>query len=166
MEKTYARFLSPVSKVDNSKTVIYVGGLSLQYVEYDEETTKRLLLEASKYEVCNYIVYSHENDVYNTSEKSENRYGVEVPKLASISSMVYSTDEPQVDCLVIGGQFVGVVVYVEEVGGNGWNNYRNYNYAILYTDGTIVGNNTASYCYSGEDSSRDDSRTYTLHKIK
>lgn len=166
MEKVYARFLTPVIKTDPNKTVIRVGGLSLQYVEYDENTTKRLIEEASCYEVCNHNYYFHEDDVYNTSNKSTSRHGVLVPRLASISSMVYSTNEPQVDCLIINEQFAGVVVYVEQKGGNGWNNYSNYNYAILSIDGKVVGNNTATYSYYGEDSSTEDTRTYTLHKIK
>ena len=79
--------------------------------------------------------------------------------------MMYCTDEPQVDCLIIGGQFVGVVVLIKKVGGNGWSNYAQTNYAVLYTDGRIVGDNTSSYNYSGESSSRDDETTYYLHKL-
>ena len=164
--KTYVRFLSPVGKIDSTKTLIQVDGLNLQYVEFDEETTKRLLEEASHYKVCNSRSYSYENDDYNHSERSTSYYGHQVDKLLSMSSMSYYTDEPRVDCLIINKEFVGVVLLIKEEGGNGWNNYSYNKYAILYADGKVVGSNESSYSFHGESSSREVSNHYTLHKIK
>ena len=166
IDRINARFLVPVVKPDPNKRTIRTEEMVLQYAEFNEETTKRLLEEAACYEVCNFNCYSYENDVYNDSHSSVKSYGVRVDKLASISSMCYSTNEPQADCLIMGGQFVGVVVKVVREGGNGWSNYRYENYAVLYTDGRISGSNTASYSFAGEESSRDDERTYTLHRLK
>lgn len=165
IEKTYARFLTPVSEPVAGKKILKTEEYSLQYVEYDEETTKQLLEEASKYYVGKNKSYSYENDVYNTQSSSTSYSGIRADKLISISSMMYSTDEPQADCLIIDGHFAGVVVLIEQKGGNGWSNYCYTNYAVLYTDGRISGNNVSCYSFNGEDSSREDTNRYTLHKV-
>lgn len=162
----YARFMEFVDVPQKGKGSIKTSNFTVQYVDYDEETTKRLLEEASHYEVCNHEVYDHYDDVYNTEDHVITRHGKQVDQLISISSMRCFSDEPQVDCLIVDGHFAGVVILVEEIGGNSWNTYHYNYYSILYTDGRIVGTNKYSYCFTGEDSSREETRTYTLHKIK
>ena len=166
MEKIKARFLTPISN-ENEKAYIKTEGYSLKYVTFDEETTKRLLEEASCYEVCDFNIYIFANDVVDEKTKQIRTYGTEVPKLTSISSPMYSTDElPLADMLIIDGHFAGVVVKVVQEGGNGWSNYRREYYPILFIDGKVLGTTEAHYSYSGEDYDREITNNYSLHKIK
>ena len=163
-EKTLIKFLTPVNKGENGK--IRTSEFLLKYIEYDEETTKRLHEQMAEYEVYVSNSYKYEDDDYGTTKYGSSSKSIRVDKLTSNSSMMYSTDEPQADALVIGGQFLGVVIPVFERGGNGWSNYDNSSYCILYTDGRISGSNKSYYSYSGESSSKDDDYTYTLQKVK
>ena len=166
IEKIYARFLRPVSVPEKGKRTIYTDELTLQYAEYGEKATARLQKEAAKYEVCSDNDYSYEYDEDDYPTRGSKRKLFEVEKLVSLSSGCYSTDEVRADILIVRGHFAGVVVYTERRGGNGWNNYSENGYAVLYKDGRIVGNNVSSYSYSGASSSKDDEYTYTLRKKK
>lgn len=166
IEKIYARFLRPVSVPEKGKKTVYAEDLILQYVEYGEATTARLKKEAAKYEVCSDNDYTYEYDEDDYPTRGSKRTIFEVEKLVSLSSGCYSTDEVRADILIVRGHFAGVVVYTDRRGGNGWNNYSESGYAILYKDGRIVGNNVSSYSYSGASSSKDDEYTYTLRKKK
>ncbi len=166
MAKIYARFLTPVAKPESGKTKIVTQEFTLQYAEFDEQTTLRIKQEMAKYEICVDKDYSYEYDEDDYPSRGSSRKVVPIEKVVSLSSGFYSTDEPRGDCLIIGGQFVGVVLGVEKKGGNGWSNYFDSWYCVLYTDGRISGENTGEYCFSGESSSKEEEYTYTIREAK
>ena len=85
--------------------------------------------------------------------------------MLSISSPVYSTSEPQLDILIVDGEFAGVVIKVTQTSQSTWSSDKETFYCILYKDGTKAGNNKGYFSSSLEDSSSDNEWEYYLHKI-
>ena len=163
MEKVYARFLTKM-KEDNGQGKIRLGGVVLQYTEFDEQTTAMLKEEMSEYEVVVDEDYSYEYDEDDHPTYGSDRKVVDVDKVVSLTSGWYSSSDPRGDCLIVGGHFAGVVLYLENTGGNGWSNYNDKWYAVLYADGRIEGENSCHYSFNGESSSKEYEYEYTLRK--
>ncbi len=166
MEKTYARFLAPIDERKNEKYNVKVGEYKLKYVEFDEETTNSIKRQMEKYEILIYNSYCYEYDEDPTPSHGSNLKTIPVEKLISLTSGTYSSDEPRGDILILNGFFQGIVVFVERKGGNGWSNYYDSWYCILYADGRIQGKNVSEYNFSGESSSKENEYTYTLKEKK
>lgn len=163
-DKIYARFLTPVMTPDYTKKVIKVKGKPFQYVDLDENTAKQVLEDASLYLFSS--SYKHELE-YDEDPRPSVYTGVknfEIKTLISLSSSTYCTDEPRADMVVLNGQFIGVISYVENKGGNGFDNYDTSGYTFFGTDGSILGNNVNLYSYSGETSSKSYEDVYRLVK--
>jgi len=163
--KTYARFLVPVRKPEGGKAKFITEEFTLQYADFDEKTVMRLREEMACYEIYVGNSYTYEYDDDDGPTHGYSSKSVPIEKMVSLSSGLYSTSDPRGDCLILGGHFAGVVIYVEERGGNGWSNYDRSGYTVLYTDGRIVGNNVSSYSFYGESSSKEDEYTYTLCEV-
>ena len=163
-EKIYARFLSPVTMPDASKTVIKVNGKPFQYVDLDENTAKSVLEQASLYLFSDSYTYEYEYDDDPRPTVSRGVKNYEIKNLISISSTTYCSDEPRADMVVLNGQFIGVIAYVKNKGGNGFDNYDTSGYTFFTTDGLILGNRINLYSYSGETSSKCYEDVYSLIK--
>ena len=163
-DKVYARFLSPVITPDTHKTVIKVGGKPFQYADLDENTAKGVLEQASLYLFRNSYKHEYEYDEDPRPTISTGVKNYEIKNLISISSMTYFSDEPRADMVVLHGQFIGVIAYVESKGGNGFDNYNQSGYTFFGTDGSVLGNNINLYSYSGETSSKCYEDVYSLIK--
>ena len=166
MGRINARFLSPKSILTPGvKGLITDEGMRVEYVEYDEETTKKILEEASRYVVRRTGKYYREDNVYNTEMSGNSDYGYVLKDMASISSSWYSTDEPRLDLLVINKEFVGVVILITNTIQDTWNKQCKENYCVLYKDGQVFGNNKGSFYSTLENSSDDDVWTYYLKEL-
>ena len=161
IEKTYARFLTPVGNSIEGKKYV-TEEYTLQYADFDTEVIARIREQMADYEVVFDKDYSYEYEDDDYPTRGYDRKVVDVGELISLSSGMYSTDDARGDVLVIDGRFAGVVVNLEEVGGNGWSNYQRSWYAVLYTDGRISGKNEGHYSFYGESSSKENTYTYTL----
>ena len=84
--------------------------------------------------------------------------------MASAFSPCYSTSEPQVDILVAGKSFAGVVIKMRESGGSTWSSYCREWFVFHYTDGTVEGKNRSENCVYTEDNTSEDVKSYYLHK--
>ena len=163
MEKTMARFLSTEKPV-NYKGGIKKDGKDYYYIEYDEATTERIMAEANEYFVSKNSTYYYSEDIYNTSRSGSYNSGSEVKDLISISSGMYSTTMPQGDILVLGREFAGVILRLEDETGGTWS-YKKYDwYAIFYKDGSVDGKYKTIKSISLEDSDTDDTNFYYLVK--
>ena len=163
MEKLTARFVT-TSKPSNYVKSLQKDGITLYWVEYNQEDTKRILDESDEYFVSIFSSHYYENDVYGDVKKGENYGEFAIKKMASAFSPCYSTNEPQVDILVIGKSFAGVVIKMRESGGSTWTSYDREWFVIHYTDGTIEGKNRSeNYVYT-EDNTSESIKSYYLHK--
>ena len=163
MEKLTARFVT-TSKPDNYVKALQLNGITLYWVEYGEEDTKRILAESDEYFVSIFSSYFYENNVYGDVKKGEGYGEFAIRKMASAFSPCYSTSEPQVDILVAGRSFAGAVIRMRESGGSTWSSYSREWFVIHYTDGSVEGKNRSENCVYTEDNTREDVKSYYLHK--
>ena len=166
MEKTYARFVTPKQEqTPGSRSLITDEGIRVEYVNYDEETTNKFLEQASHYRVRNSYRYYREDDIHNDITSGTSNRGFIIEKMCSISTMMYSTNEPRLDILVVDGEFAGVVILITRTSQSTWRETCEENYCVLYKDGKVVGNNKGYFYSALEDSSRDDEWEYYLANI-
>ncbi len=166
MEKIRARYLVPTDEVSGKEADIKTKGLSFTYTKISEAQEKRVKKQMSKYLLHVSRCYEYEYDDDDGPSRSYGSKDVEIENLISLSSPMYSTDEPCADIILSGGSFEGVILKATRRGGNGWDNYDEWWYVILYTDGTMLGKNESSYSFHGESSSKDEETTYTLIEKK
>lgn len=164
MKKIKARYLVPTDQAKGMVADIIAGELSFTYVELSEEQEKIVKEQMSKFYLHVSICYETEYDDDEYPSRSYDSNDFEIEDMISLTSPCYSTDEARADILLIDGSFAGVISKATRVGGNGWNNYDEWWYFILYTDGTMVGKNESSYCFHGSSSSKEEETTYTLRK--
>ncbi len=84
--------------------------------------------------------------------------------MASSFSPCYSTSEPQVDILVAGKSFAGVVIKMREENGSTWSSYSQEWFVIHYTDGSVEGKNRSEKYVCTEDNTSEHIKSYYLHK--
>ncbi len=162
-DKLRGRFVT-TSKPSNYINCMRRNDITIYQVEYDEETTKKILSQAEKYFLSKFSSYYYENDVNGEKKKGECYGGFELNNLISAFSNSYYTDEPQADILVSGREFAGVVVLMQESGGSSWESYNNEWFVIHYLDGSIEGKNRSESATYTEDNSSEDSVSYYLIK--
>ena len=163
MEQLSARFVT-TAKPNNYVESLQLNGITLYRVEYGEEDTKRILAESDEYFVSIFNSYYYENDVRGDVKKGD-RYGeFAIKKMASAFSPCYSTSEPQVDILVVGKSFAGVVIKMRESGGSTWSSYCREWFVFHYTDGSVEGKNRSENCVYTEDNTSESVKSYYLHK--
>ena len=163
MERLTARFVT-TSKPTNYVKTLKLNDITLYWVEYGEEDAKRILAESDQYFVSIFNSYFYENDVRGDVKKGEGYGEFEIKEMASAFSPCYSTNEPQVDILVSGKSFAGVVIMMRESGGSTWTSYRREWFVIHYTDGTVEGKNRSENCVYTEDNTSEDVKSYYLYK--
>ena len=163
MERLNARFVT-TSRPSNYVKAFQLKDITLYWVEYDEEDTKRILAESDEYFVSIFSSYYHENDIYGEKKKGEGYGEFAIKKMASSFSPCYSTNEPQVDILVVGKSFAGVVIQMREENGSPWSSYRQEWFVIHYTDGSIEGKNRSEKYVYTEDNTSENIKSYYLHK--
>ena len=163
MERLTARFVT-TSKPSNYVKALQLNGITLYWVEYDEEDTKRILAESDEYFVSIFSSYHYENDVHGEVKKGEGYGEFAIKKMASSFSPCYSTNEPQVDILVAGKSFAGVVIQMREENGSTWSSYRQEWFVIHYTDGSVEGKNRSENYVCTEDNTSENIESYYLHK--
>ena len=163
MERLTARFVT-TSKPTNYVKSLQLNGITLYWVEYDEEDAERILAESDEYFVSIFSSYRHENDVYGEVRKGEGYGEFAIRKMASVFSPCYSTNEPQTDILVAGKSFVGVVIKMSESGGSSWSSYCREWFVFHYTDGSVEGKNRSEKAVYTEDNSSEDIKSYYLYK--
>lgn len=166
MEKIKARYLVPTEELQNASASIETNGLSFTYTKLDNEKEKIVKEQMSKYLLDVFECNEYEYDDSDGPSRSYDSKSFEIEDLISLSSPMYSTDEACADIIVEKGSFKGVILKITRVGGNGWNNYDEWWYTILYTDGTMLGKNTSSYAFYGSSSSKEKEKTYTLVEKK
>ena len=162
MEKIKARYLAPLEETDKKQADIKTKGFSLAYVTLSEKQEQRVKKQMSKYYLYVSRCSEYEYDDDDGPSRSYDSKEIELENLLSLSSPTYSTDQPCADIILSGGSFEGVILKASRVGGNGWNNYDESWYVILYTDGTMLGKNQSSYSFHGESSSKEIETTFTL----
>ncbi len=166
MEKIKARYLVPLDETKKTQADIKTKGLSFVYTMLDEKQEKRVKKQMSKFLLRVSRCNEYEYDDGEGPSRSYSSKEVELENLISLSSPTYSTDEPCADIVLSGGSFEGVILKARRWGGNGWNNYDEWWFVILYADGTMLGKNQSNYTFSGENSSKDEETTYTLIEKK
>jgi len=179
VEKRLARYVYPISTNAQTKNTTDLGyglrrgeptaakhietdGYVLDYLELTPEAEEAVKAEAASWLLQDQYFYSYENDDYGTCSSDEGVRYYEIADMTSISSPVYSGFRG--DMLVIDGHFAGVVIETERSGGNGWSGNHVRTYGILFTDGTVLGNNQKNESFSGESTSRESSSCYHLKK--
>ena len=163
MERLTARFLT-ASKPEKYVKSVQLDGVTLYWVEYGEEDTKRILAESDEYFVSVFSSHFYENDVHGDVKRGEGWGEFEIKKMASVFSPCYSTSEPQVDILVAGKAFAGVVITMRESGGSTWSSYSREWFVFHYTDGSLEGRNRSESAVYTEDNSSEVVKSYYLHK--
>ena len=163
MERLNARFVT-TSRPSKYVKAFQLKDITLYWVEYDEEDTKRILAESDEYFVSIFSSYYHENDIYGEKKKGEGYGEFTIKKMASSFSPCYSTSEPQVDILVVGKSFAGVVIKMSEESGSTWSSRRQEWFVIHYTDGSVEGKNRSEKYVCTEDNTSEDITSYYLHK--
>ena len=163
MERLNARFVT-TSQPNNYVRSLRKGDITLYVVEYGEEDTKRILAESDEYFVSVFSSHYYENDTRGDVKRGEGYGEFEIKKMASAFSPCYCTSEPQVDILVSGKSFAGVVIPMCEENGSTWSSYRKEWFVIHYLDGTIEGKNRSERYVCTEDNTSDDVKFYYLHK--
>ena len=163
MEQLNARFVT-ISKPSKYVEALKLKDVTLYWVEYEEEDTKRILAESDEYFVSVFSSHYYENDVYGEVKKGEGYGEFAIKKMASSFSPCYSTCEPQLDILVAGKSFAGVVIQMREENGSTWSSYSQKWFVIHYTDGSIEGKNRSEKYVCTEDNTSEDIKSYYLHK--
>ncbi len=163
MERLNARFVT-TSQPSKYVKSLQLKDITLYWVEYDEEDTKRILAESDEYFVSIFSSYYYENDVYGEVKKGEGYGEFAIKKMASSFSPCYSTSEPQVDILVSGKSFAGVVIQMREESGSTWSSYSQEWFVLHYTDGSVEGKNRSEKYVCTEDNTSEQIKSYYLHK--
>ena len=163
MEQLTARFVTTL-KPSNYIKSLQLNGVTLYWVEYGEEDTKRILAESDEYFVSVFSSYHYEKGVYGEVKKGEGHGEFAIKKMASAFSPCYSTNEPQVDILVVGKSFAGVVIKMRESGGSTWSSYSREWFVFHYADGSVEGKNRSENFVYTEDNTRETIKSYYLHK--
>lgn len=163
MERLNARFVT-TSRPSNYVKALQLKDITLYWVEYNEDDTKRILAESDEYFVSIFSSYYYENDVYGEKKKGEGYGEFAIKKMASSFSPCYSTSEPQVDILVSGKSFAGVVIQMREESGSTWSSYRQEWFVIHYPDGSVEGKNRSEKYVCTEDNTSEQIKSYYLHK--
>jgi hypothetical protein len=163
MERLNARFVT-TSRPSNYVKALQLKDITLYWVEYGEEDTKRILAESDEYFVSVFSSHYYENDVHGEVKKGEGYGEFEIKKMASSFSPCYSTNEPQVDILVAGKSFAGVVIQMKEENGSTWSSYRQEWFVIHYLDGSVEGKNRSEKYVCTEDNTSESIKSYYLHK--
>lgn len=155
-----------------AKYVVYVNGCEEDYQKGRfgfapllEGQVQELNKQMQGWYVRDYSSYTYEYDDYDDKSHGSDIKYVAVPDMVSCVSGIYSTSDVLGDILITpDGQFVGVIIKLVDKGGNGWDNYRNVSYALLFTDGRVVGKPKQCYSFSGESSSKESTNEYDLVK--
>ena len=163
MERLNARFVT-TSKPSNYVKARQLKDITLYWVEYEEEDTERILAESDEYFVSIFSSHFYENDVYGEVKKGEGYGEFSIKKMASSFSPCYSTSEPQVDILVAGKSFAGVVIPMKNENGSTWSSYSEEWFVIHYADGSIEGKNRSEKYVCTEDNTSGSIKSYYLHK--
>lgn len=163
MERLNARFVT-ISRPSNYVKSLRLKDITLYWVEYGEEDTKRILAESDEYFVSVFSSHYYENDVYGKVKKGEGYGEFTIKKMASSFSPCYSTSEPQVDILVAGKSFAGVVIQMSEKNGSTWSSYMDEWFVIHYADGSVEGKNRSETNVYTEDNTSESTKSYYLHK--
>ena len=163
MERLSARFVT-TSPPSNYIKAMRLKDITLYWVEYDQEDTERILAESDEYFVSVFSSHYYENDVHREVKRGKGYGEFTIRQMASSFSPCYSTSEPQVDILVSGKAFAGVVIPIKEENGSTWSSYSQEWFVIHYIDGTIEGKNRSERYVSTEDNTSNDIRSYYLHK--
>ena len=163
MERLNARF---VTTSEPSKYVksLRLGDITLYWVEYEEEDTKRILAESDEYFVSVFSSHFYENDVYGETKKGEGYGEFTIKNMASSFSLCYATSEPRVDILVVDKSFAGVVIPMSKENGSTWSSYKQEWFVIHRIDGSVEGKNMSERYVYTEDNSSEDIRSYYLYK--
>lgn len=166
MSNFNSRFLTPVLEIDSSKPIYATQDFVLQPIEYDEITTKKLMEEICKYEISikNAYCYTYKED--NSVDKNVENITVRLDKLINMKSNKVSTEEPIGDYIIRNGEFLGVVLFLENIEGGGWNNYKDNWYCILYENGRISGDNYCNHYISDKTCKKANSFTYYLQRVR
>ena len=163
MKLLNARFVT-TSKPSNYVKALRLKDITLYWVEYEEEDTKRILAESDEYFVSIFSSYYYENNVHNEERRGESYGEFTIKKMASSFSPCYSTGEPQLDILVAGKSFAGVVIQMKEENSSTWSSYRQEWFVIHYTDGSVEGRNRSEKYVCTENNTSEDIKSYYLHK--
>ncbi len=163
MEQLNARFVT-TSQPSSYVKALRLKDITLYWVEYEEEDAKRILAESDEYFVSIFSSYYYENDVYGEVKKGEGYGEFAIKKMASSFSPCYSTSEPQVDILVSGKSFAGVVIQMREECGSTWSSYSQEWFVIHYADGSVEGKNRSEKYVCTEDNTSEQIKSYYLHK--
>ena len=158
--------------VTKAKYVVYVKGCEEDYQKgrfgfttLSDEQIANLQQQMQGWYVCDYSRYEIEYDDYDDKSYGSDINYVAVADMVSCVSGMYSSNDVLGDILITPqGEFVGVIIKIVNQGGNGWDNYRNVSYCMLFTDGKVVGKREKSYSFSGASSSKDYTNSYDLVK--
>ena len=158
--------------VKKAKYVYYTKGCEKAFSEgnfgfatLDQDEIEALQAQMQGWFVRDYSSWRIEYDDYDDASYGSDSTLVAVPDIVSCTSGMYSSSDVRGDILIDkNNNFVGVILYIVEEGGNGWSNYNRSHYALLFTDGTNYGKAEKSYSFSGESSSKDYTNTYDLVK--
>ena len=158
--------------VKKAKYVYYTKGCEKAYSEgnfafatLDQDEIEALQAQMQGWFVRDYSSWRIEYDDYDDVSYGSDSTLVAVPDIVSCTSGMYSSSDVRGDILIDrDNNFVGVILYIVEEGGNGWSNYNRSHYALLFTDGTTYGKAEKSYCFAGESSSKDYTNSYDLVK--
>ncbi len=158
--------------VTKAKYVVYVSGCEgdyqmgrFAYAPLLQSQQEALKEQMQGWYVMDYSSYTYEYDDYDDKSHGSDIKYVAVPDMTSCVSGSYSTSDVLGDILISQeGNFVGVIIKLVDQGGNGWDNYRNVSYALLFTDGRVVGKAEKCYSFSGESSSKEYTNSYELIK--
>lgn len=163
MDKLTARFVTTAKPAEYVKSM-RLHDITLYQINLSEDVAQRVIEKADEYFVSVFNSYYYENDERGDVKKGELFGGFEIKNLLSAFSLSYYTDEPQVDILVDGGEFAGVVVLMRERSGSTWTTRYDDWFVIHRLDGTVEGKNRAENVVTTESNSKEDIKHYYLVK--
>ena len=159
MEKKKARFVNALA---HSHEDIKRGNYS--YITLDAEAEATVRAEMEDWYIQLFADYRYEYDDYNDVSTGSDCRDVPISEIISASSGWYSTDDIRGDILVAVGHFVGVTVLTVNETASTWSQDRSIAYALLYTDGTVIGRPESSYSSTTESASKEKELSYSLRK--
>lgn len=147
----------PVRKIQSN-------GFVFDVIELKDEIAEKIKSEAEEWVLEDEWCYEYSDDVYDDSEKSKGLKWIEIfdPKADDFSPSRVLNGEIKI--VVKDDSFFGVVLPVENTGGNGWSGSSHSSYNVQLVDGSASSSGEACYSFSGEDSSKYDEHTYRLKK--
>ena len=159
MEKKKARFVNALA---HSTEDVMAGRYS--YITLTPEAEATVLAEMEGWYILNHSSWRYEYDDYDDTSYGSDIRKTPVTEMISASSGFYSTDDVRGDILVAVGHFAGVAVLTEQTTKSTWSSDRRIAYALLYTDGRVVGDPTSFDSFTGESSSKESESSLSLHK--